>query len=181
MNTPNKSKNLPLFAALFAAALILDQATKLWVSARFSLYESEPVIPGLFNLCLLHNNGAAFSILAGQPALWRQVFFVTVNLVALSVIGVAQCRIGRGDRLYTAALALIAGGAAGNLIDRLRLSYVVDFLDFYIGTHHWPAFNAADAAINVGVGLFLLNSLVLEPRQEKRERLRQATGPSENA
>ena len=180
MNSSN-TKNLPLFFALFAAALLLDQATKLWISARFALYESEPVIPGLFNLCLLHNTGAAFSILAGQPALWRQVFFVAVNLVALTVIGVAQYRIGRDSRLYTAALALIAGGAAGNLIDRLRLSYVVDFLDFYVGTHHWPAFNVADAAFNVGVGLFLLNSLVLEPRQEKRRRLGQSTQHSERA
>ena len=77
--------------------------------------------------------------------------------------------------LALVALALIAGGAAGNLIDRLRLSYVVDFLDFYIGTHHWPAFNVADAAINVGVALFLLNSLVREPRQERARARRTET------
>ena len=69
------------------------------------------------------------------------------------------------------ALALIAGGAAGNLIDRLRFAYVVDFLDVYVGASHWPAFNIADAAINVGVALFLLNSLVLEPRKEKKLRM----------
>ena len=165
MNSPNNAKNLPLFAALFAAALILDQATKLWISARFSLYQSEPVIPGLFNLCLLHNNGAAFSILAGQPALWRQVFFVTVNLVALTVIGVAQYRIGRGSPLYTAALALIAGGAAGNLVDRLLTGRVVDFLDFVFGTYHYPTFNVADSAICVGMALYLLAAFLHRPER----------------
>ena len=163
----------PLFAFVFAAALLLDQATKLWISGTFALYESREVIPGLFNLTFVTNNGAAFSILAGQPALWRQVFFVAVNAIALICIAVFQHRLGKDSRLYTIALALIAGGAAGNLTDRLRLSHVIDFLDFYIGTHHWPAFNVADAAINVGVALFLLNSLVLEPRQE-RARARQA-------
>ena len=78
------------------------------------------------------NNGAAFSILAGQPALWRQAVFVLINLVALAVIGLAQYRFGRNDRLYTVSLALIAVGAAGNLCDRMRLSHVIDFLDFYI-------------------------------------------------
>ena len=160
--------HLALFAAVFLGTLVLDQASKLWIVSQFSLYESREILPGFFNLTYVTNNGAAFSILAGQPAAWRQVFFVLINLVALAAIGVFQYRIGRYSRLYTVALALIAGGAAGNLTDRLRLSHVIDFLDLYIGTHHWPAFNIADAAINVGVALFLLNSLILEPRAEKR-------------
>ena len=160
-----------LFAAVFLSALVADQLSKWWILANFALYESREIIPGFFNFTFLTNNGAAFSILAGQPALWRQVFFVTINLIALVVIAIAQRRIGKNDRLYTVALALIAGGAAGNLIDRIRFSYVVDFLDVYVGSSHWPAFNIADAAINVGVALFLLNSLVLEPRKEKKLRM----------
>lgn len=160
-----------LFAVVFLSALVADQLSKWWILANFALYESREIIPGFFNFTFLTNNGAAFSILAGQPALWRQVFFVTINLIALVVIAIAQRRIGKNDRLYTVALALIAGGAAGNLIDRIRFSYVVDFLDVYVGSSHWPAFNIADAAINVGVALFLLNSLVLEPRKEKKLRM----------
>ena len=160
-----------LFALVFLAAVVADQLSKWWIIANFALYESREIIPGFFNFTLLTNNGAAFSILAGQPALWRQAFFVAINCIALVVIAIAQRRIGRNDRLYTVALALIAGGAAGNLIDRLRFAYVVDFLDVYVGASHWPAFNIADAAINVGVALFLLNSLVLEPRKEKKVRM----------
>ncbi|MDO5673865.1 MAG: signal peptidase II [bacterium] len=160
-----------LFSIVFGVALVADQLSKWWVISNFALYESREIIPGFFNFTFLTNNGAAFSILAGQPALWRQVFFVAVNAIALIVIAVAQRRIGRGSKLYTVALALIAGGAAGNLIDRLRFAYVIDFLDVYVGSSHWPAFNIADAAINVGVALFLLNSLVLEPRQEKKLRM----------
>ncbi|NLZ18462.1 MAG: signal peptidase II [Desulfobulbaceae bacterium] len=160
-----------LFVAVFLVALVADQLSKWWIITNFVLYESREIIPGFFNFTFLTNNGAAFSILAGQPALWRQVFFVTVNVIALTVIAVAQRRIGKNDRLYTVALALIAGGAAGNLTDRIRFAYVIDFLDVYIGSAHWPAFNIADAAINVGVALFLLNSLMLEPRREKKLRL----------
>lgn len=156
-----------LFAAVFLCTLAVDQLSKWWIVAHFTLHESREIIPNFFNLTFLTNNGAAFSMLAGQPALWRQVFFITVNIVSLAIIAMAQYRFGRHCRLYTLALALIAGGAAGNLTDRIRFAYVVDFLDFYLGTAHWPAFNIADAAINVGVVLFLLNSLVLEPRRAR--------------
>ena len=157
-----------LFAAVFLCTLVADQLSKWWILAHFTLHESREIIPGFFNLTFLTNNGAAFSILAGQPALWRQLFFVSINIVALVVIAVAQYRFGRHCRLYTIALALRAGGAVGNLSDRIRFAYVVDFLDVYLGSAHWPAFNIADAAINAGVALFLLNSLVLEPRRNRR-------------
>ena len=157
------------FFAIFFIFFFLDQATKWLIVSHFSLYESREVIPGLFNLTFLTNNGAAFSIFAGQPALWRQVFFVAVNILALIFIGVTQFRFGRMNTLYTVSLALIASGAAGNLTDRIRLSHVVDFLDFYIGSAHWPAFNVADAAKNVGVGLFLLNSFFIEPRKSRKQ------------
>jgi signal peptidase II len=107
-------------------------------------------------------------MLAGQPALWRQVFFMGAAGAALVFIGLAQRSFGRNSALYTVALALIAGGAIGNLIDRIRFGFVIDFLDVYVGTHHWPAFNVADSAITIGVILFLFKNLLLERRTAER-------------
>jgi signal peptidase II len=153
------------FFSIIAAVICVDQASKLWVMDAFALYESRVIIPDLFNLTYLTNNGAAFSILAGQPALWRQVFFIAAASAALIFIGIAQRSFGRRSGLYTVALALIAGGAIGNLIDRVRLGFVVDFLDVYIGQHHWPAFNIADSAITVGVTLFIVKNLLFDRPQ----------------
>ena len=152
------------FLAVILAVVALDQASKLWVVHHFALYDSHPVIPGLFNLTYLTNNGAAFSILAGQPALWRQAFFIGAALVALVLLVIARRSYGRQSTWYNLALALIAGGAIGNLIDRVRLGHVIDFLDFYLGSSHWPAFNIADSAITVGVLLFVFKNLLLERR-----------------
>ncbi len=148
-----------LFASLFFLVVILDQVTKYWIVSNFSMYEALPVIPGFFNLTYLTNTGAAFGILAGQETLWRQVFFVGVAAVALVVIGFMYRRLRAGSAWYGAALGLIAGGAVGNLIDRVRLGSVIDFLDVYIGAHHWPAFNVADSAICVGVAVFLVKNI----------------------
>jgi signal peptidase II len=156
------------FATLVALVVLCDQASKWWVVSRFSLYESVPVLPGYFNLTYLTNTGAAFGFLAGQPALWRHVFFVTIVLVALCVILFLYQRLRRDSFFYELSLALIAGGALGNLIDRVRLGSVVDFLDFYIGRHHWPAFNAADSAITVGVAIFLVYSLFFEEKNKNK-------------
>ncbi|PKN15637.1 MAG: signal peptidase II [Deltaproteobacteria bacterium HGW-Deltaproteobacteria-3] len=137
--------------AWLLAVVVLDQATKALIMERFAMFELLPVIPGLFNLTYLTNTGAAFGMLAGAQTIWRQVFFVGVAVLALGV-----------------AIGLIAGGAVGNLIDRLRFGAVVDFLDFYVGSHHWPAFNVADSAICVGVGLFILGSLLYPPRESEK-------------
>jgi signal peptidase II len=157
------------FFGIILAVVAVDQATKLWIFHNFALYESKVLISGFFNLTYLTNNGAAFSILAGQPALWRQVFFMGAAGVALVFIWLAQRSFGRNSTLYTVALSLIAGGAIGNLIDRIRFGFVIDFLDIYIGTHHWPAFNIADSAITVGVVLFIFKNLVLERHQDKHQ------------
>lgn len=148
----------PLLIA--AAVLALDQLTKWWVLSTFELYESVPVIPGFFDLTFVVNTGAAFGMLAGEHNQWRQPFFVLVTLVALVVLVAAFRQYRRQGGLYVVAIGLIGGGALGNLIDRLRFGHVVDFLDFYIKDYHWPAFNAADSAISVGVGLFLLASFM---------------------
>jgi signal peptidase II len=145
-----------------------DQVSKLWILQNFELYESTVIIPGLFNLTFLRNTGAAFGILAGEPDRWRQLLFIGVAVIALVVILVFQRKLGRQNSRYSISLALIGGGAVGNLIDRILYGSVVDFLDVYIGSHHWPAFNVADSAITVGVILFLLTQF-LEERQAKRE------------
>ncbi len=143
---------------IIIAVIILDQVTKAWIAGTFTLFESREIIPGLFNLTYLTNSGAAFGFLNGQHGPWRQVFFVAAAVIALVIMVVAlRCLRGRGrGRAVSWAIALIAGGAAGNLIDRLRQGAVVDFLDFYYHAHHWPAFNLADSAITIGVMILIL-------------------------
>lgn len=144
---------------LGVAIIVADQLTKLWVVSSFRLYEIKEVIPDLFNLTYLTNTGAAFGFLAGEENGWRQLFFVVAACVALLVIVFFYRSVKQQGRQFAYALCLIGGGAAGNLIDRLRLGEVIDFLDFYYKTHHWPAFNVADSAITVGATLFVLGTL----------------------
>ena len=148
-----------LFFGIIILVIVLDQLTKYWVVQSFSLYESLSVIPGFFNLTYLTNTGAAFGILAGQPTVWRQTFFIGVTVIALVAIVIMQRHLKKESIWYEISLAGIAGGAIGNLIDRVRLGSVVDFLDVYIGSHHWPAFNVADSAITVGVTVFLVMNI----------------------
>jgi signal peptidase II len=156
------------FVTLIILVIVLDQLSKLWVVGNFSLYESLPVIPGFFSMTYLTNTGAAFGILAGHPTWWRQVFFVSVALIALVAICFMYRRLRNDSLWYEVALAFIAGGAIGNLIDRVRLGSVIDFLDVYVGTHHWPAFNVADSAITVGVAIFLVMNIFFEDMTEKK-------------
>ncbi len=157
-----------MFLSLFLVLLIVvvDQLTKIWVVKSFALYESITLIPGFFNFTYLTNKGAAFGFLAGVDSAWRQYFFLILATVALVLIVVAWRRMHKDHALYGPALACIAGGAIGNVIDRVRFGAVVDFLDFYVAGHHWPAFNVADSAIFVGVALFLLGN-ILEERKKK--------------
>ena len=147
--------------------VIIDQLTKLWIMANFALHEQQNVIPGLFDLVYVTNTGAAFGFLAGSKSWLRQFFFIGVVIVALVVIVYAYGHLKKQSKIFAYSLGLIGGGAVGNLIDRLRFGSVVDFLDFYLGSYHFPAFNAADSAITVGVGLFLLGTL-LQHMEEKR-------------
>ncbi|MFA7382664.1 MAG: signal peptidase II [Desulfurivibrionaceae bacterium] len=151
--------------AWLLAVVVLDQWTKALIMANFAMFELLPVVPDLFNLTYLTNTGAAFGMLAGAPAIWRQVFFVGVALAALGVLAYSYRQFRSQGRIFAHAIGLIAGGAGGNLIDRLRFGAVVDFLDFYLGSHHWPAFNVADSAITVGVGLFILGSILSPPEE----------------
>ena len=163
------------FFAIMLLVVCCDQLSKMWILKNFALYDSTVIIPGLFNLTFLRNTGAAFGMFAGHPAWWRQLFFIGVAVVALVVILFMQRRLGRQNPLYTVSLGLIGGGAVGNLIDRILYGSVVDFLDVYIGSHHWPAFNVADSAITVGVAIFLLTQF-REDRQEKMEQVSRNRG-----
>lgn len=141
------------------AVIVADQLSKWWILENFRLYETREVIPGLFNLVYVTNTGAAFSMLADLETPWRDYFFLIIGSVAILGFTVGYFLIRHEHRWYGPAFALIAGGAAGNLVDRLRFGAVVDFLDIYVGKYHWPAFNIADSAICIGAGIFVVLSL----------------------
>ncbi len=146
--------NMKIFAIVGALVLVLDQAAKAVVKAAMAPYEIIEVIPGFFNLVHYMNTGAAFGILNRSGATGK-LLLIGISIGALVVIATIVRR--SKERLYTFALSLIAGGAAGNLVDRVRQGSVIDFLDFHISGHHWPAFNVADMAISAGVGLAFLS------------------------
>ena len=148
-------RKLAPWYALAALAVVLDQLTKYWVSASFGYGEARAVT-GFFNLVLTHNQGAAFSFLASASG-WQRGFFIGIALIAIVVISVLLAR-HAGDKLFCLSLALILGGAIGNVLDRIALGYVVDFLDVHIAGWHWPAFNLADSAITVGAVLLVVDS-----------------------
>jgi len=142
--------------ALSAAVVALDLATKAWITAIFRYGEVREVTP-FFNLVLVHNKGAAFSFLADAGG-WQRWFFMAVT-VAISAALVFMLRRHRAHRALSAALALVLGGALGNLYDRVTLGHVVDFVQLHAAGYYWPAFNVADSAISIGVVLLLWDSV----------------------
>lgn len=139
---------------LILFVLVADQLTKLWAMGDLILYRAKPVLP-FFNLFLTLNRGISFSLLTHESPLMPLILAV----LTLGISGlIGYWLYHEKDKTIRVGLALVLGGALGNLIDRIRLGAVVDFLDFYIGTHHWPAFNLADSAICIGVGLILYQS-----------------------
>ncbi len=156
------------FGVTAALVLLLDQATKIYIDASMPLHDSFSVIPGLFSITHVRNPGAAFGFLAGASPLFRNVFFVGVTLAAILLI-LHYVRTSKAEeRLLTLSLSLILSGAVGNLIDRIRFGEVIDFLDVYIGSHHWPAFNVADSAISVGA-VILFVELVRQGRKRNTD------------
>ncbi len=141
--------------ALSAAVLVLDYATKVVALGSLAPGESRAIAP-FFNLVLVFNKGAAFSFLASAPG-WQMPFFATIAVVASVVIGFLILK-HASRKLFCSGLALILGGALGNLYDRLVYGHVVDFLDFHAAGWHWPAFNVADSAITVGAGILIVES-----------------------
>ena len=153
--------------ALSLAIVVADLATKAWVTRAFTLGEVHEVTP-FFNLVLVHNTGAAFSFLAGAGG-WQRWFFMFVTAV-VSIAILWMLRRHHGQRLLAAALALVLGGALGNLWDRMIAGHVVDFLDFNIGTYHWPSFNVADSAIVIGAILLVADILFSKSPEQERAR-----------
>jgi len=156
---------------LSGAVVVWDRITKLWVEAAITPYETIPVIPGFFDLIYTRNRGIAFGLFADAEGPLRSLLLVGVALAVLCAVAVLIWRLPRTPdpqhRWLPAALGLILGGAAGNLYDRIVHGSVTDFLDFYVGDWHWPAFNVADSAITTGAVLLLLES-VLRPRRPER-------------
>ncbi len=141
--------------ALAALVVLLDQASKLAVLRLLEPYQLLPVVPDFFNLTLAFNRGASFSFLAAAGG-WQRWLFSGISAVAAVVLIVVLRRTAPDDRLNGYGLALVLGGAIGNLVDRLRLGHVVDFFDVYYRAWHFPAFNVADSAITIGAALLVL-------------------------
>ncbi|MCK9530061.1 MAG: signal peptidase II [Gammaproteobacteria bacterium] len=141
---------------LSAVVVVLDQVTKAIASELLALYEAVPVLPG-FNLTLMHNTGAAFSFLSDEGG-WQRWFFAAVAVVVTAMLVLWLRRVPPGQRWLSIAIALVIGGALGNLWDRFMLGYVIDFIDVYAGRWHWPAFNVADSAITVGAAMLLFDA-----------------------
>lgn len=162
ISSPDRPK-LATWLLIALAVIAFDQLTKLLILQHFQLGDARP-LTGFFSIVRVHNTGAAFSFLAGASG-WQRWFFVGLGLVA-AVFIVWMLRTQAPRKLLGCALALILGGALGNVIDRLLHSYVVDFLDFHWAGWHFPAFNVADAAISVGAALLILDEI----RRMRRER-----------
>lgn len=141
------------------AIVFLDQITKWIVLETMPLYQTIPVLPGFFNLTHIHNPGGAFGFLSTNPSAILRLFFLLASSVAVGLIFYFYKKTPREQTGLSTGFALIFGGAIGNLIDRIRLGKVVDFLDFYIGDLHWPAFNVADSAVTIGMVIFVFHIL----------------------
>lgn len=147
--------------------LILDQVTKHLAAGNMDLYESIQIFP-FFNITYVHNTGAAFSFLADQGG-WQRWFFTAIAAFASILFVVWLAKTPKDNRILGIGFSLMLSGALGNLIDRALFGYVIDFLDFYIGRSHWPAFNVADSAILVGAALMLIDSYQADKKKKAAE------------
>lgn len=161
MSSPPSSQTQPrhkylLVIIVAAVTILIDQISKHLILESFRPGEILPVIPGLFNLTLTFNFGAAFGLWSNLPPGWREFALGASITVALSVLFYFLKQSGQRSTLSQVSLAAVLGGALGNVLDRMQHGYVIDFLDAYWGNYHWPAFNIADSAIVVGVAIVVL-------------------------
>jgi signal peptidase II len=156
-----------LLGLIAGAVVLLDQLTKVYIDRTFNLYDSLTVVPNFFDITYLRNKGAAFGILADSAM--RVPFFIGVSLLAVVIILWYFRQLPPEQTGQQVGLSLILGGALGNLVDRVRLGEVIDFLDVHWYRYHWPAFNVADSAICVGVGLLLFCMWQMERREKGRK------------
>lgn len=146
--------------------VLIDQLTKLAIVAKLAMRETIPIVPGFFNITHLRNPGGAFGLFATQSQSFRILVFLIISSVAVGFILYIYNSVPKSHPMLANALAMIFGGAIGNLIDRVRMGEVVDFLDCYISNLHWPAYNIADSAICIGVGIFVFH-LILKRMPEE--------------
>lgn len=147
-----------------AAVFAFDRLTKWIIEARVSFFDTYRVIPGVFDIVHSQNRGVAFGLFNDSASEWRTTLLVVLSIAAVVAVSIMLWNAQRLDRLTIAGFALILGGAAGNVFDRIVWGRVTDFLDFYIGQYHWPAFNAADSAIVIGSGLLVID--LLRPKRQ---------------
>lgn len=153
-------KNIIIFVLGVIVVVALDQITKAAIVAKFFIHESYPIIDGFFNLVYVMNPGAAFGFLANTSAIFRYIFFIGITALVILLI-IYYILKSKSQNMFTVvSLTLIFAGAVGNLIDRVRFGAVVDFLDFYIRSWHWPAFNVADSAISLGAVLMIWGMII---------------------
>jgi signal peptidase II len=147
-----------LFLAVIGGGVILlDQVSKLYIHKAFRLHESKVLIDGFFSLTYIRNPGAAFGLFAEHNESFRSIFFAVVSVIAICLLAYFFWETPKEETMGLVAISLLFGGAIGNMIDRFRMGEVIDFLDFYVGQSHWPAFNVADSAITVGISLLLFH------------------------
>lgn len=140
------------------AVIVLDQWTKWMVEVHLPHHAAHPLIPGFLNLTHVRNTGVAFGLFASEGMAGGSWLLTLLGLAALTAVGVYFWYAPARDRLLLVALALVVGGAIGNLIDRVSSGAVTDFVDVYVGLHHWPSFNVADSAISIGIVLMAIDS-----------------------
>ena len=162
--TAHWKTNLAAVLAYVVAIVALDQVTKFWVTGALSLGQSVPVVAGFFHLTLVRNTGMAFGLLSGSDIPYKAALVTLLSTAAMVAVTYYALRSTQRERLTRFGLIFILGGALGNIIDRVRLGYVVDFVDVFYGNTHWPAFNVADSCICIGVGLLLIDSFRKAPR-----------------
>src|ERR1700722_2158841 len=164
--TTNATRSLHILIATLV--VVLDRTAKWAIAKKISLHDNIQIIPGFFRLTHVENRGAAFGLFADSPSEWKITMLVLFSIVALAIVSVLLWRNSHAMRSTGIGLALILGGAVGNLWDRLVSGKVVDFLLFYVSQYQWPAFNVVDSAIVVGAGLLIVEILFAKsPAPEK--------------
>jgi len=149
-------KKYIIFLITAPVIVAIDQITKAYIDSTMALHDSLTVLPGFFSITYVRNPGAAFGFLAGASPMFRSIFFLAITAAAIGLILYYIAKSQNDEPLLTFSLSLILSGAVGNFIDRIKIGEVIDFLDVYIGSHHWPAFNVADSAISVGAVILIV-------------------------
>ena len=155
---------------VFLVVIALDQSTKLMIQQTLPLHKTVEIIPGFFNLIHVRNTGGAFGIFGGEKGPVGSVLFVVASLIAVGILVVLFLRVKEHEKTLAFSLALLLSGATGNLLDRLSYGEVIDFLDFHVSLYHWPAFNVADSAISIGIGLMALELLIKENKKPSKNK-----------